>query len=240
MDRYIDAHCHIIPWVDDGAESIKESRVMLKKAYDEGIRCIIATPHHHPVRGSASLDVIRRNINMVRKEAMKIDKNFKVFLGMEIFFTHDIPEKIENGTVIGFNNKNTILLEFSPSDEFSYILQAVKLVQSSGVDIVMAHCERYLCLLKDFERIYHLSRMGVKFQVNSGSITGKGGRRAQKFIKRLMDEDYVFCVGTDAHNTDSRPPVMKEAADYVKKNYGRSYMKKIFYTNPAGLLKMND
>ena len=237
MDKYIDTHCHIIPWVDDGSENMKESRAMLKMSYDEGIRCIIATPHHHPLRGRADLEVIRHNIKLVRKEAVKIDKDFKVFLGMEVFFTHDVPDKIANGTVIGFNNKKVILLEFSPSDEFSHIVQAVKLVQSSGVDVVMAHCERYMCLLKDFEKVRYLMRLGVKLQVNTGSITGKSGRKVQKFVKHLMEEDFVFCVGTDAHNTDSRPPEMKDAADYVKKNYGISYMRKIFYINPANLLK---
>ena len=239
MDRYIDAHCHIIPGVDDGAKNIKETKAMLKMAYDEGIRCIIATPHHHPIRGMADLDKLRRNINIVRKEALKIDRDFKVFLGMEIYFTHDIPEKIRNGIVCGINNKRNILLEFSPSDEFSYIVQAVKFVQSAGVDIIMAHCERYICLLKDMERIRHLSRLGVRFQVNAGSITGQGGRKAKKFVRQLMDEEYVFCVGTDAHDTKLRPPEIKEAADFVKKKYGEEYMTKIFFTNAAELLKKN-
>lgn len=237
MDKYIDTHCHIIPWVDDGAENINESREMLKMAYDEGIRCIIATPHHHPLRGRADLEVIRHNIKLVRKEALKIDKDFKVFLGMEVFFTHDVPDKIAKGTVIGINNKKIIMLEFIPSDDFSHIVQAVKIVQSSGVDILIAHCERYECLVNNFDRVQYLMRLGVKLQVNSESIIGKSGRKAQRFIKHLMDEDYVFCVGTDAHNTDSRPPKMKDAANYVKKNYGVSYMRKIFYINPANLLK---
>ncbi len=45
MDEFIDMHCHILPGVDDGAKDMNESRKMLRIAYDEGIRCIIATPH---------------------------------------------------------------------------------------------------------------------------------------------------------------------------------------------------
>ena len=48
MSGYIDMHCHILPEVDDGAQSIEETVQMLRIAYREGIRCIIATPHHHP------------------------------------------------------------------------------------------------------------------------------------------------------------------------------------------------
>ena len=237
MNKYIDTHCHIIPGVDDGAKNIKETKEMLQIAYDEGIRCIIATPHHHPIRGMADADTLRKNINKVRREALKIDKNFRVYLGMEVYFTHDLPEKILAGQVKGINNKKIILLEFSPNDEFSYINQAVKLVQASGVDIIMAHCERYICLHKDMEYIRHLARMGVKFQVNADSIIGKSGRRAQRFIRKMMDEDYVFCVGTDAHNTETRAPKMREAAEYVERYYGKAYMRDVFYFNIAKLLK---
>lgn len=44
LDNFIDMHVHILPGVDDGAEDIKEMEEMLKIAYSEGIRCIIATP----------------------------------------------------------------------------------------------------------------------------------------------------------------------------------------------------
>ena len=50
MDRYIDMHCHILPEVDDGSQSMEETQQMLMTAYQEGIRYVIATPHHHPRR----------------------------------------------------------------------------------------------------------------------------------------------------------------------------------------------
>lgn len=53
---YIDMHCHILPGVDDGAKDLAETKKMLEIAYAEGIRCIIATPHHHPHRGKAPVE----------------------------------------------------------------------------------------------------------------------------------------------------------------------------------------
>ena len=236
MAKYIDTHCHIIPGVDDGAENLEELKKMLRMEYEEGVRFIIATPHFHPIRGKADLDDIRIGIARVRREAAKIDKQLKVYLGMEAFYTQDLPDNILNGRVQGINNSKILLLEFSPGDEFSHIVQGIKLVQSAGVDIILAHCERYMCLVKNFEYISHLARLGVKFQVNAGSITGKSGRKVQKFIFDMMDEDYVFCVGTDAHNSTSRPPKMNEAANLVENRYGAEYMKKIFYINPVRMV----
>ena len=237
MDRYIDTHCHIIYGVDDGSKSIEETTEMLHSAYDTGTRCIIATPHHHPIRGQSDVKLIRNRIQEVRKIAESIDKNFRIYFGMEVFFTHDIPEKVQKGVVCGINNKKIMLLEFSPSVKFSSILQAVQIVQASGMNVLMAHCERYMCLLENMEYIERLSNIGVKFQVNANSITGNGGRRAQKFIGKLMDADYVFCVGSDAHNNTTRPPALNDAAEYVKRRYGKEYMDKIFFLNPASLLK---
>ena len=58
---YIDMHCHILPGVDDGAKDLAETKKMLEIAYAEGIRCIIATPHHHPHRGKAPVEKLREN-----------------------------------------------------------------------------------------------------------------------------------------------------------------------------------
>jgi len=42
----VDIHCHILPGLDDGARCIEDSIAMAKLAAGEGIRKIVATPHH--------------------------------------------------------------------------------------------------------------------------------------------------------------------------------------------------
>ena len=41
----IDLHCHILPYVDDGAESMEETIEMLSIAVEQGISGIVATSH---------------------------------------------------------------------------------------------------------------------------------------------------------------------------------------------------
>ena len=50
MNGLIDIHSHILPLVDDGAESVEMALLMLKKAAEEGIEKIILTPHQKPDR----------------------------------------------------------------------------------------------------------------------------------------------------------------------------------------------
>ena len=103
--------------------------------------------------------------------------------------------------------------------------------------MIVAHAERYQCLTDDIALAEEICDMGASIQVNAGSITGESGRRAKKFIRELMNQDMVFGVGTDAHGAHMRMPKMKKAAEYVKKKYGEDYMRRIFFDNPAGLLR---
>lgn len=237
MDRYIDMHCHILPGVDDGAQDLEETRQMLRIAFDEGIRLIIATPHHHPRRGHASPERLHEQLRLVRAEAAEISDKFRIYLGNEIFYGQDIPDKLEAGRVLTMNKRRSALVEFSPSDRYDYIWQGVQRVQMTGHDVIIAHAERYRCLVEDISLAEELCDMGAYIQVNAGSIIGENGRPAKKFVKGLMEQDLVFGVGTDAHGVKSRAPKMKKAADYVKKKYGEEYMRRTFFDNPAGLLR---
>ncbi|WP_270644796.1 CpsB/CapC family capsule biosynthesis tyrosine phosphatase [Merdimonas faecis] len=237
LDNFIDMHVHILPGVDDGAEDIKEMEEMLKIAYSEGIRCIIATPHHHPRRGKESPEVLRKKAALLRKSAHEIDEHFRIYLGTEIFFGQDVLEKLKEGQVLTMNRRNYVLVEFSPSEPFSYIKQSLQQLMMAGYEVILAHAERYRCLTEEPELAEQLGDMGILLQINAGSITGDGGRRIRKFIRYLMDEDLVFCVGTDAHSARSRAPRMKKAAEYVKKKYGEEYVRKIFYENAKMMLR---
>ena len=230
-------HCHILPAVDDGAGSIEEMEKMLKIAYDEGIRCIIATPHHHPWRGKEHPDVLRERLKTVREAAHRIDSQFRVYLGTEIYFGQDIPEKLRAGRVLSMNRRKIILVEFSPSAKYTYIQQGIQQLQMSGYEVILAHAERYTCLVENITFVEHLREMGVRIQINAGSINGDSGRKIKKFVKELMDNDLVFGVGTDAHDDSRRAPKMKKAADYVKKRYGEDYMRRVFFSNAKTMLR---
>ncbi|WP_394701596.1 CpsB/CapC family capsule biosynthesis tyrosine phosphatase [uncultured Enterococcus sp.] len=43
----IDLHCHILPNVDDGAQSVEDAIAMAETAVAQGIEHILCTPHHN-------------------------------------------------------------------------------------------------------------------------------------------------------------------------------------------------
>ncbi len=230
-------HCHILPAVDDGADSMEETEQMLKIAYEEGIRCIIATPHYHPIRGKEVPEILEKKLVLLRRAAHRIDKHFRIYLGTEIYFGQDIAQKLKDGRILTMNKREFILVEFSPSDTYTYIQQGLQQLQMKGHEVILAHAERYLCLLETPSLAEHLWDMGIYIQINAASITGDSGRRVKKFVKELMDGNLVFCVGTDAHSAIHRAPRMKKAAEYVKKKYGEKYMRRIFFSNAMIMLR---
>src|SRR4029078_6286303 len=42
-----DLHCHILPGVDDGAQSLEEALAMARLYVADGVTCVVATPHCH-------------------------------------------------------------------------------------------------------------------------------------------------------------------------------------------------
>lgn len=237
MDRYIDMHCHILPGIDDGAKDLEETKKMLEEAYKDGIRYIIATPHYHPRRGHAPLEKIREQLTLVRQEAKKLDEKFMIFIGNEIYFGQDIPELLQKKRILTMNNRDYILVEFSPSVEPGDLKQGLLQLQMRGFKVILAHVERYQCVRNDFSLVEYLYDSGIYLQVNAGSIIGESGRTVKKFVKELLDEEMVFCVGTDAHDCKVRPPHMSKAAHYVEKKYGEEYARRIFFSNAANMLK---
>ena len=237
MKRMVDMHCHILPEVDDGARSIEETRQMLQKAYEDGIRYIIATPHYHPRRGRKSPTELRRQLKLVREEAARISDKLRVYLGAEIYFGQDIPEKLREERILTMNRTNYVLVEFSPGDTFEYICQGIQQIQLKGYKVILAHIERYQCIYKAIENAEHLKHMGVYIQVNAGSITGEAGWKTKRLARQLLDRRLVFCVGTDAHDPKKRRPRMKKAAEYVEQKCGEDYARRIFFSNPRIMLR---
>ena len=237
MNGFVDMHCHILPYVDDGAESVEEMMAMLQMAYDDGIRHIITTPHYHPLRGKTDPSILWQHVKRLREEAHAIDPELRIYFGMEIFFTEDILEDLKQRKILTMNGRNYILVEFFPDDSYSKIRQGIQRLQLNKYHVILAHAERYYCLRHHLEFVKDLCKMGVKIQVNARSIIGKNGKKVKKFVKQILAYDYVFCVGTDAHNCNDRNPEMKKAALYVKKKYGEEKMKRIFFSNAAVMIR---
>ena len=96
-------------------------------------------------------------------------------------------------------------------------------LQLAGLTPILTHPERNPTLQKDPDRMKDWLRGGVLIQVTADSLTGHKGKHAQRMAHDLLEKRWVHFLATDAHNTTSRPPRMREAHDLVATKYGASY-----------------
>ena len=237
MNQFVDIHCHILPGVDDGAQTPEETKAMLEKAWDEGIQIMVATPHYHKQRGKNDISLIKKQLLLARKLAKEVHPKMQICLGMEIYYGEDVPELLKSGQAVSIRKSRYILVEFSPGDDFQYILNAVRKLQMSGYSVIIAHIERYNCLRADLSNVEYLREMGAYLQVNAGSITGSYGRSVKKFLREALKEHLVQLVGTDAHGPEKRTPKMQDAYKEVVKRCGEEYADQIFGKNAKKVLR---
>ncbi len=237
MNQFVDIHCHILPGVDDGSQSPEETKAMLEKAWDEGIQIMVATPHYHKQRGKNDINLIKKQLLLTRKLAKEVHPKMQICLGMEIYYGEDVPELLKTGKAVSIRKSRYILVEFSPGDDFQYILNAVRKLQMSGHTVIIAHIERYNCLREDISNVEYLREMGAYLQVNAGSITGSYGRSVKKFLREVLKAHLVQLVGTDAHGPEKRSPKMQEAYKEVVKRCGEEYADQIFGQNAKKVLR---
>ena len=91
---WVDIHAHILPGVDDGASDWEATNEMLRRAYEQGITHIIATPHYVSGQVTHSL---REMVKKLRETAFSISENMMVDLGQEVQYFEELPSFLEQG-----------------------------------------------------------------------------------------------------------------------------------------------
>lgn len=236
MENTWDIHCHILPEVDDGARTIDESLKLLRMEFDDGVRNIILTPHYRREMFETPEEKIEQQFQALRKAAKQTLPELHLYLGCELHTSMDMLEAFQHRKHLTLAGSFYVLTEFGGGDTKAYIKERCYALLSNGYQPILAHVERYSCILKDLDLVNELRQMGCMIQVNAESILGKGGWGIKRFCKKLMKEDMLDFVGSDAHGTTRRIPQMGACADYIEKKMGTEYAVHILCENPSIIL----
>ena len=87
----IDLHAHVIPEVDDGAGGWEESARLLRCAYGQGFRHVVATPHF---REGQNLQRLQELADRLSGLAKSIATDYEISLGQEIMYFEELPETL--------------------------------------------------------------------------------------------------------------------------------------------------
>ena len=228
-----DTHCHILPMVDDGSSSLQESLNMIKMAYEDGVRAILATPHkNHPIDFRPQ-KTAEESFELLRSAVMDRYPDFELYLGAEFYITDDylsVLEKNENELVTG--NSRYILIEFDRSVSCDYMSDVVHEFKVRGFSPIIAHAEMYQSLTGSPQNAYELRNQGALIQLTSSSIEGKRGSKITSFCEDLIKNSAVDFAASDAHGEQRRKPLLSSAYKKVTELAGKDAADRMFVINP--------
>lgn len=238
MSCYIDIHCHILPGIDDGAHSLEESIAMAKKAVEDGVKAVIATPHQKPDRRCAGSEGVRERTAQLQKVLNGLQIPLKLYPGGEVLYSHDMIRFLDEKKAGVLADSRYVLTEFLPDEDWGYIYNGLYDLLGAGYRPVIAHAERYMNVADDLDRVEQLRELGCLIQLNGSSLTGFGGSQMKRTARRLIREELADFVATDAHRANgSRKYAMGECAEWVKRKCSREYAEKLLCKNAESLLK---
>ena len=236
----IDIHSHVLYGVDDGAQSLDETRALLRQAYDQGIKTLIATPHQRKGRFEASRSTIDKHFQNLQTIAREVAPDLTVHLGTEVFYSNSMLDRLEQGQILTLAGSDYVLVEFDYGLPYREIVRAIRAIQGLAYDVVIAHIERYDAFHKHPERVQEMRRLGCLIQVNAASLLPMGLFDRYKVLKKrarqLLDADLIDIIASDAHHVESRPYYMAEAYAFVAKKYGADYAHQLFVSNPEKII----
>jgi protein-tyrosine phosphatase len=235
----IDLHCHLLPGIDDGPQTLDQALELARAAVADGITHSVLTAHVHPGRYPNQRQNIEADTNAFRQCLAQANIPLKVSAGGEARLCHELVDLIARnqlpflGEVDGFK---IALLEFPhqiiPVGSQQFIQNLLKL----NIRPLIAHPERNKAVMAQPKKIDEFAEAGCWLQLTSGSLTGRFGNAAQKAAFTIIEAGWYSVLATDAHNIKDRPPLLCEGREALRQHFGDAVATNMVTDRPAKIL----
>ena len=235
--KVIDIHQHVLPSVDDGARDMERTLDMLRICQQQEIDTVIATPHFDRCRYRSEKTDLPLLTEQVNEACAREGIAVKVLLGAEIFCEPGIYQRLKAGKIPTLAGSRYVLMEYGYEEPFFEIQKNVQHLAEDGFTTILAHAERYQCIRKNPDYISELKEdFRTLVQVNASDLAGDSGFWMQRFCQKLLKNDLIDFIATDAHSINSRPPLIQKCVQYVISKKGQEYAEQIFLKNPQQII----
>lgn len=201
----IDFHSHVLPKMDDGPKSLRESLEMLNLCFQQGVDAVVSTSHFYADREDPRAFLLRRNRRLqALQEAMLCSTEVypRIIPGAEVLYFPGISQarEVAELSIAG----RAILIEppMAPwSDDM--LDEIVCLGENFDRKPVVAHVDRYMRMLGDNGLIDRVLERGLLVQVNGSYFLDE---KRQKAAIRNLKKGKIHLLGSDCHNLFDRAP----------------------------------
>jgi protein-tyrosine phosphatase len=220
----VDMHSHVLPGIDDGAQTPADSIALVRKMMSLGIKKIIATPHIMADYYRNTAETIGSALEILKAELKKENIDIEVMAAAEHYFDETFETRVNDHKLMTMGD-NYALFEFSFISQPPNAIAVIQRMKELGYKPILAHPERYPYM--DIEQLRTIREWGCNLQLNTISLTGYYGKDARKMAENLVDNDLVDFISSDMHhlkhaqalqNALKLPYVERLLTDYPLKN----------------------
>jgi len=223
----IDCHCHILPGLDDGCRTEKESIAMARQLVTAGFSRVFCTPHCITGLYDFSGEQVSAAVAALQQQLDREGIALQLETGMEYYLDDFFLGRLEHPMPLG--KTNLLLFELPSSGDVRMLPQAVCEIKKRGLKPVLAHPERFFAgklqlTVVDFVQRW-LTRhpadllpaalrdvvdQGCLLQADLGSFNGVYGANARRLAMLLQQQGMYACIGSDGHNPRQAERILRD------------------------------
>jgi protein-tyrosine phosphatase len=235
----IDWHCHILPGIDDGSESMEQSLAMATALAAAGFTEVYCTPHL--MKGCYEVENDRVRLGVVELQEALRQNSIPLSLkpSREYCLDEYLLDYLKDPLPLG--DSRMILVEIPPRITAEHVQTLMYKVVRAGFKPVIAHPERCDLLEPAIRReggrglmgmlksmisggrdrrdeqsestgnplLDYLHDLGCSFQGNLGSLSGFYGRQVQSVAEALRSRGVYDRYGSDLHAPEHAGKVLQ-------------------------------
>jgi protein-tyrosine phosphatase len=208
----IDLHCHVLPAIDDGPASVKESLALARAAVRQGTSTLVATPHVS-LRYSNTPTRIEQVLADFKARLRVEQIDLELCAGSEIAMARVADLRDIELARLTLGGGRWLLVE-PPFASAAHGLEPIMLdLLRRGFRVLLAHPERCAAFHRDPAMLTAMVSNGARTSITAGALVGRFGRTVHRFALALAHEGLVHNVASDAHDPHGRSPsVLAELA----------------------------
>ena len=228
-----DVHCHILPGVDHGSQSMEQSLEMLRAEAEMGINRVILTSHVTAITFENTRETLTDAFMKLKDAVTDEGMDMELFLSAEYRMDEYFDKEYAADHLIPMPG-NHILLENSFQQELMNLDDLLFDMQVKGYRTILAHPERYTYYSRRRKRYEQLHNAGARFQVNILSFTGYFGEEARDSALWFAHNGMIDYLGSDMHNVKHAHIIM----DYINSKEWKKLSHEIESTVKNDLITM--
>lgn len=214
-------HSHVLPGIDDGAQTPEESVFLIRKMMEMGISKIIATPHVMIDYYRNTPETINNALAILKQELHKQQIDITIEAAAEHYFDETFEERVNTGNLMLMGD-NYVLFEFSFISKPLNVIPVLQKMRDNGYKPILAHPERYPYL--SIDELKNLRSWGCNLQLNTISLTGYYGPQVKKAAEDMVDNQMIDFISSDMHHP--------RHAEALKRALRTPYLEKLMVDYP--------